>query len=269
MRPGGPVSIAVSPDKQTLLVLTGGCNLFQTSTGALDTAASSEYICLRHLQAHAGADAGAADPDRLRRHRVHAGRAAVPGRRRRQRLHLCQGVQWLVPERHAGSTRPQDRGGQQEHHGGGAGQPPADRPALPGRCCRPAGIRTPSRWQMAGSMRSTARASRVPTRAIARTAFRTAFPLPPTRPPASRTKYILQFEQAGFLAEPGPPGGRLVPLTLQAGASNGFACMPNGSVANAGRRLSRYGEAQKFQPATTKSLAMKAVCALMLQPPTL
>ncbi len=52
VRVGGAISIAVSPDKQTLLVLTSGYNSFQTPTGATDPAEESEYIFVYDIAGH-------------------------------------------------------------------------------------------------------------------------------------------------------------------------------------------------------------------------
>ena len=41
----------VSPDKNTLVVLTSGYNTIQTATGGLDSAASSEYIFFYDISA--------------------------------------------------------------------------------------------------------------------------------------------------------------------------------------------------------------------------
>ncbi len=48
---GQAISTVVSPDKNTLVVLTSGFNTIQTPTGALDSAASSEYIFFYDISA--------------------------------------------------------------------------------------------------------------------------------------------------------------------------------------------------------------------------
>ena len=48
---GQAITTVISPDQNTLVVLTSGLNSIQTATGALDAAASSEYIFFYDISA--------------------------------------------------------------------------------------------------------------------------------------------------------------------------------------------------------------------------